>query len=193
MEKEDILNWNKKYDSEYPWWIQKEEEMRNRLRNTRKLTRQDLIEIVEWKFKELPGRKKRILGLIAKNDDVRIKQVSIQFFNTTSEDDSIKVDTLCLLHGVGPALASTILTFLNPKDYGVFDIHVWRELFGKEAKNEYLWTTENYLKVLVELRKIARTYSLDARTVEKALFKKNLDETKNIESISGNYPKPFAG
>ena len=75
---------------------------------------------------------------------------------------------------VGPAVASTILTFYNPKEYGVFDIHIWRELFGKEPKN--LFTTENYLKLLAELRGLANKYGLDTRIVEKAFFKKNIDE-----------------
>ena len=81
-------------------------------------------------------------------------------------------------YGVGPALASTILTFLNPKDYGVFDIHVWREIFGKESTG--LFTAPNYLKALREMRRIASKNDLDVRVVEKALFKKNYDESNNF-------------
>lgn len=176
MEREEILEWNELYDSEYPWWVRKEEEMGKRLRKTKMITRENLIEVVKWKFKDLPGRKKRILNLLARNSDARIRSVSDQFFKSTLEDDSFKVDTLCMLDGVGPALASTILTFLNPKDYGVFDIHVWRELFGKEPAG--LFRTPNYLKLLREIRKIGRRNDLDVRIVEKAMFKKNYDESK---------------
>jgi len=147
-----------------------------RFRSTKKITREDLEQVVKWKFKEMPGRKKRVMGLLAENTDEKIRNVSNQFFSMTSNDDSYKVHTLNKVYGVGPALASTILTFINPKDYGVFDIHVWRELFGEEPKG--LFRTANYLKVLVELRKIAKKHQLDVRIVEKALFKKNYDEPK---------------
>jgi len=176
VDKEEILKWSKKYDSEYPWWIQKEEELGTRFRSTKKITREDLEQVVKWKFKEMPGRKKRVMGLLAENTDEKIRNVSNQFFSMTSNDDSYKVHTLNKVYGVGPALASTILTFINPKDYGVFDIHVWRELFGEEPKG--FFRTANYLKVLVELRKIAKKHQLDVRIVEKALFKKNYDESK---------------
>ncbi len=173
MEKEEILYWNGKYDVDHPWWTQREKELGDKFRRTRELTKDDLVQVVEWKFKDLKGRKDRILGFIVKNDDMRIRRISRDVFNSTL-DDSYKIDSLQTLHGVGPALASTILTFYNPKEYGVFDIHVWREMFGKEPKN--LFTTENYLKLLTELRRIASNHGLDARIVEKAYFKKNIDE-----------------
>jgi len=50
-------------------------------------------------------------------------------------------------------------------------------MYGKEPKN--LFTTENYLKLLTDLRRIASNHSLDVRTVEKALFKKNVDEASS--------------
>lgn len=173
MEKEEILHWNRRYDADHPWWTLKEKELGDRFRRARELTKDDLVQVVEWKFKDLKGRKDRILGFITKNDDMRIRRISRDVFNSTL-DDSYKIDSLQMLHGVGPAIASTILTFYNPKEYGVFDIHVWRELFGKEPEN--LFTTENYMKLLKELRRVANLYSLDVRIVEKAYFKKNIDK-----------------
>jgi Holliday junction resolvasome RuvABC endonuclease subunit len=76
-----------------------------------------------------------------------------------------------------PTLASTILTFYDPKKYAVSDIHIWREMYWKEPEN--LFTTENYLKLLADLRRIGNYYNPDVRTVEKALFKKNIDETSS--------------
>ena len=67
------------------------------------------------------------------------KRSSIEAFQSAS--DSFMVDNLTRLFGVGPALASTLLTFYDPEQYGVFDIHVWREIFGKEPSN--LFTTKN--------------------------------------------------
>ena len=175
MNKEEILNWNDKYDKDHPWWTQREIELGGKLRKTKTLTKDDLRQVVDWKFKELEGRRIRILGLIARNDDSEVRRISSDVFSSTLADD-YKVDSLQNLTGVGPAVASTILTFYNPKEYGVFDIHIWREFFGKEP-NGYQFTTKDYLKVLAKLRKIATQHSLDVRTVEKAFFKKNYDES----------------
>lgn len=181
MEKEDIQYWSKKYDEQYPWWIQKEKELGDKLRRSKELTKDDLVQATKWKFKITPLILPRRLRDVAKNRDSEIRRISRQVFSSSSMDDSCKINSLRRLHGVGlhgvgPAMASTILTFYNPKQYGVFDKHVWRELFGREPK--YLYTTENVLKVLSELRRIADKYNLDVRTVEKAFFKKNFDEAK---------------
>lgn len=177
LTREEILDWNRKYDEDHPWWTQKEKELGDKFRRTKELTKDDLIQVVEWKFKDLKGRKDRVLGFIAKNDDSLVRRISSDVFGTTVKDDSYRIDSLQMLDGVGPALASTMLTFYDPKKYAVFDIHIWREMYGKEPKN--LFTTENYLKLLTDLRRIANNCNLDVRTVEKALFKKNIDETSS--------------
>jgi len=115
MEKE-VLNWSKRYDVDYPWWTLKEKELRDKLRKSKELTKDDLVQVVEWKFKDLLGRKTRILGLVAKNDDTEMRRISRDVLGSSSKDDTYKIDSLCLLHGVGPAIASTIMTFYNPKD-----------------------------------------------------------------------------
>ena len=81
-----------------------------------------------------------------------------------------------MLQGVSPVLASVILTFFDPKQYGVFDLHVWKALLGNEPPN--LFSTSNYLKLLEAIQKTAKKQNLDARTIEKAFFKKNLDESR---------------
>jgi hypothetical protein len=173
--KEEILNWNRKYDKDYSEWTEKEKELGDKFRRTKELSKDDLIQVVEWKFNKLKGRKDRILRFIVKNDDRLVRRISSDVFRTTLEDDSYRIKSLDALHGVGPALASTILTFYDPKNYGVHDIHVWREFFGDEPSTIFTGSA-CYLKLLAELRKIANRYDLDARTVEKAYFKKNLDE-----------------
>lgn len=174
--KEEILKWSRKHNEAYPWWIRQEKELGYKFRTRKELTKDDLVEVVKWKFDTLAGRKKRILGLVARNEDKEIRRVTNLALSSPSSSDFYKVNTLCKIYGVGPSLASTILTFCNPKEYGVFDIHVWRELFGKEQG--FLFTTKNYLKLLDALRKIAKKCDLDVRVVEKALFKKNIEEEK---------------
>jgi hypothetical protein len=170
LNKEEILYWANRYDTEFPDWTRTEKELGDKLRKTGELTKADLLEIVRWKFKGLIWLDKRIKSA-SNNDDGKVRRISKDVFD--SSDDFYKMDTLQSLDGVGGAVASTILTFYNPQDYGVFDRHVWREFFGSFEKNEYLWTTENYLeKLLPELVKIAKQHSLNVRTVEKAYFTK---------------------
>lgn len=172
--RDEIMSWSSKYDEDYPWWNIEEKELGNKIRRTQKLTKTDLERIVEWKFKTFPGRKSRILKLISKNTEEEIMWLSSKALRFDSDSDLFKMETLCRLKGVGPALASTILTFYDPAHYGVFDIHVCREFFGKIQVAPP--TIMTYLNVLEKLRMIAKQYSLEVRAVEKAFFKRNLDQ-----------------
>jgi hypothetical protein len=176
LDKNEILEWNQKYNRNHPWWVQKEKELGDKLRKTKTLTKHDLLEVVDWKFKELVGRKKRVYKLVNSNNDAEIQQTCSKVFSLTPRDDKRRIGDLDRLKGVGPALASVVLSFYDPKNYGVHDIHVWREFFGPEPTTIFTGS-RCYLKLLAELREEANKYSLDARIVEKAYFKKNLDES----------------
>ena len=64
-------------------------------------------------------------------------------------DDRTSLKALCSIKGVGPAVSSVILTFYNPNKYGVFDIHAWRELYGKEPANLFS-NRQNVLKFFTD-------------------------------------------
>ena len=185
MEKSEILEWSHKYDEEHPWWTKKEKELGDKLRETGELTKEDLIEIVEWKFKTTQQRKKRILGYVRQNEDDVIRNISSSVLRLSSKYDYNNIARLCRIKGVGPAIASAILTFYDPKNYGVFNAHVWRELFGKDSGPVY--NTRECLIFLSELRELAKKHDLGVRIVEKALFKKNLTRARThskMESLS---------
>lgn len=173
MDKDEILNWNAKYDAQYPKWTSTEKELGDKFRKTKAITKADLVDIVWWKFEWLKGRRERILKFIEGNTDSEICACS-QVFNLTPNEDAFRVRLLDNLSGVGPALASVVSTFYDPKNYGVFDIHVWREFFGKEPRDLFA-TSSYYIKLLSELRAIGNKYDLNARTVEKAYFTKNYE------------------
>ena len=99
MEKDEILRWNKKYDVDHSWWTQKEKEIGDKLRRAKELTKSDLVQVIEWKFKYLLGRKTRILKFINKNDDEEIRKISSRILSLSKKDDSFKVNSLCMLHG----------------------------------------------------------------------------------------------
>jgi hypothetical protein len=175
MDKAEILRRSRKYDKDQGWWAQKERELGAKFRKNKVLTREDLVQVVEWKFKDQENKKGQVLEAVANNDDVVLARISSQVFNILGDEDAYRMNSLTMLNGVSPVLASVILTFLDPKNYGVFDVHVWRALLGNEPPN--MFTTQNYLRLLTALRKTAAKNNLDARTVEKAFFNKGVDES----------------
>ena len=180
MNKEEILNWAKRYDKDHPVWTQTEKELGDKFRKTKEVTKDDLKKVVEWKFMDLPTWKEDRLKDVDKIDDDEIRRRSREVFGK-AENDSDRVNKL-KFSGVGTAIVSVILTFYNPKEYGVFDRHVWQGLFGEQPQDfftkEFYANTENYLMVLKRLRDEAEEYNLDVRTVEKAYFKKHKSKPK---------------
>lgn len=171
MNKKEIIDWTRKYDEDYRRYdYEIEKNLHKKFRKNKFMTKSDLIKINEWKFSGLKGRKKINLRNIS-DDDSFIKLISQNAFKI--KNDKHKIKLLSTLDGVGVALASVILTFYDPKNYGVIDIHVWRELFGKEPQDMFNVKKEFYLKLIKRLREIAKKYNLKVRDVEKALYKKN--------------------
>jgi len=177
MNRQELLGWYEKYNKdEIQYNTALESELGNKLRKTKELNKEELIKIIEWKFQgRLLGRRKRILNLVKNVEDYKIRRVSKLAFE--EQDEKKRIEYLKQINGVGIALVSCILTFYDPKNYGVFDIHVWRELFGEEPKTLFS-NINHYEKLLEKLREMARKNNVTARIVEKALFKKNLDESK---------------
>jgi hypothetical protein len=173
MDKAEILRWSRKYDKDQGWCAQKERELGARFRKTKVLTLEDLAQVVEWKFHDSEEKKNKVLEAVAKNEEASVSRISSQVFSVAGSEDAFRVNSLTMLNGVSPILASVILAFFDPKQYGVFDVQAWKALLGNEPPN--LFTTQNYLRFLVVLRKTAGKNNLDARIVEKAFFKKKLD------------------
>ena len=182
MDKKDFLKWSAKYDKDQGWLAQKEKELGARFRRMKVMSGADLAMVVEWKFKDDAAKRSRVLELVARNDEASVARVSSQVFNLPLDDDACRMNCLMMLEGVSPVLASVVLAFFDPKRYGVFDVYVWRGLLGNEVPN--LFSTVNYLRLLVALRKTAAKHNLDVRTVEKALVKKKLDEAGVVENRS---------
>lgn len=176
------MYWSQKYDREEDLYnTGLEQELGDKLRRTKELTKDELCQIVGWKFQgSLKGRRDLTLKRISAVDDAFIRKASNESFN--EQDDRLRIKKLMGrsdgIAGVGLALASVILTFYEPKNFGVYDIHAWREMFGKGPKDLFS-KLENLIKFLERLREEARSMEFGARVVEKAYFKKNLDESKS--------------
>ncbi len=175
MDKADYLLWSRKYDKTYGFLAQRERELGSKFRKRKVMTKADLAAVVEWKFKDEPDKKERALELVNRNTDETVERVSSQAFNLPAGDDLYRMNCLMTLEGVSPVLASVILTFFDPKLYGIFDVRIWKPFLGNPPGN--LLTAINYRTLLVSLRKSANKHNLDVRVIDKALYKKSVDES----------------
>jgi hypothetical protein len=176
LDKADFLTWSRKYDKSFGWQAQRERELGAKFRKAKVLTKEDLAKVVEWKFKDEPEKRQRVLALVARNDEANVNRLSSQALSIPSCEDAYRMNCLTLLEGISPVLASVILAFFDPKQYGILDVNIWKPLLGNPPPN--LYQTQNYLKLLMAIRKTAAKHNLDVRIIDKALFKKSLDESK---------------
>ena len=151
MDKADFLLWSRKYDKAFGWQAQRERELGSKFRKAKVLTLADLAQIIEWKFSEETEKKTRVLELVRRNNQATVNRLSSQALSIPSCEDAYRMNCLTLLEGISPVLASVILTFFDPKQYGILDVTVWKALLGNPPPN--LLTTQNYLKLLSAIRK----------------------------------------
>ncbi len=168
--REKVLKWRESYDSNEDSFNRGlEEQLRAKFRQQKHATADDLRDLLKWKFAEMPGRLKRELNLLSTVSPEAVKDATKMAFALT--DDSERLRQLRRIKGVGVAVASVILSFYDPENYGIIDIHSWRELFGKEQNNSF--NESDFLRFTEALRRLARVHGVFARDVEKALFRKN--------------------
>ncbi len=176
MDKAAFLMWARKYDKAFGWQAQRERELGSKFRKAKALTKVDLAQVVEWRFKDEPEKKTRVSELVARNDETTVNRLSSQALSIPSCEDGYRMNCLTLLEGINPVLASVILTFFDPKQYAILDPAVWKGLLGNPPAG--LLTTQNYLKLLEAIRKTAAKQNLDVRIIDKAFYKKSKDESK---------------
>jgi hypothetical protein len=175
MDKADFLIWSRKYDRSLGWQAQKERELGARFRKTKRLTCADLAQIVEWKFNADQEKKEHTLKLVARNEEATVERISSQVLCLPQGDDMYRMNCLTTLEGVSPVLASVILAFFDPHNYGILDVNVWKRLLGNPPAN--MNSPQNYIVLLAAMRKTAAKHNLDVRIIDKALYKKSLDES----------------
>jgi hypothetical protein len=154
--------------------VQRERELGAKFRKNKALSVKDLTAVVEWKFKSEPDKLARALELVGRNNEEKVQRVTSQILSLPNADDAYRLNCLGTLEGLSPVLASVILTFFDPSRYGIFDQAVWKGLLGNPPSG--LYTISNYLRLLQALRKTASKHNLDARVIDKALYKKAQDE-----------------
>ena len=85
-----------------------------------------------------------------------------------------RFETLMSLDGVSVAMASAILTLLNPRRYGVIDIRVWQLLYGMGAVTKNPsgvgFSFDHWHQFLMIVRQFAEEFHVSARDIERSLF-----------------------
>ncbi len=175
--KEELLNWARRYDER-----DKDKELERAFGSEtyRELSRKKLLRMLQWKFQGLPGRLKLFRPRVENTEEEEITGAFREAVGYA--DDKARIERLDELPAVGPAMASVILTFYDPSNYGVLDVHAWRELFGSMPKGLFQGS-KHLIEFLTEVRAIARQHAMRARDVEKALFQRNYEQShaKNLE------------
>ncbi len=78
------------------------------------------------------------------------------------------------LRGIAIPTASAILTLVDPQNYGVIDIRVWKTLYlygsvkiKRMGKN---FDFNNWYNYLMKLRYYAKKFKVSARDIERTIF-----------------------
>jgi len=176
LDKAEYLLWSRKYDKAYGFLAQRERELGFKFRKNKVMTKPDLVAIADWVFRDAPDKRLRAVELVNRNSDEIVERLSSQVFNLPEGNDIYRMNCLATLDGVNPVFISVILMFFDPKNYGFFDTRVWKPLLGNAPSN--LFTALNYQTLLLSLRKTANKHNLDVRVIDKALYKKSIDESR---------------
>ena len=179
MSRDEILRWSRNYDNDPEMTEDNETEINlgAKIRRTETVSQNDLLELVRWKFRFLPGRERRVKKYVKRNSDTQIAECFQAALREPNERRRFEI--LDDLWGIGPAMVSVILTFYDPRRYGVLDIHGWDELIGGNRPNNLFNGPTRLIEYLQGLRLIAEEYMLPVRQVEKAYFYRNANPAIN--------------
>lgn len=163
---------------------------------TRSWTKSDLEEIGRWTHTQLAMAK-------IEKDAPDVESRIARAFKI--QDEESRIEALCRVPGIGPALTSSLLTLTFPQKYGPLDIHAWNSLTylgfdlpPKPSSGGGFTTSElhRYLKII---RNLAKTANLTPWQVAKALHalhraminRKWGEEFNKLKSISNLSIRPY--
>lgn len=157
------------------------------MRRRRWLTVDELVELYKWKE---GGRNRHLKDGILSNPDELIRQTSEAAF--AEKEEYRRIARLDRLKGVGIAVASTILTVIDPYAYGIIDKRVWRllHIYGEvDHDPEGLeLCLDSWLDYLPKLRGWAKELHLTPREVERRLFEYKTGNAETLTYHSGGTP-----
>lgn len=138
------------------------------------LTPIDLFCIICWKMWNFPKALDIAFESITRNyeegkDVSRITKEAIKLAEKGKIEDAMRklTEHPTKLYGVRVKVGSAILTFYNPKKYGVVDKHAWKALYGIDINEP---TPEQYSTYLQHIRKLAEECGMKTHDVDAALY-----------------------
>ncbi len=128
------------------------------------LSQNQFYNVAMWKS---PRPKKNYL----RNPEQTIIEISK---SALVSDEKTKIKLLTELKGVSIAVASALLTIIDPENYGIIDIRVWQLLHlydeVKTKPSGQGFNLNDYILYLTILREYAREFNLNVRDIERILF-----------------------
>ncbi|MGN6391207.1 MAG: hypothetical protein ACTHM9_03025 [Gemmatimonadales bacterium] len=134
------------------------------------LTRDEFLAICRWKSP-------RSQSWCAQNDDFTVRTVTRAAFGLS--DESLKIDLLRTLKGVGWPTASTLLHFCDRRPYPILD---FRALWSLGHAKAPAYTTDFWLAYLRFTRALARRLALDIGTLDRALWQYSKERQRSARS-----------
>ena len=137
-------------------WLSKQDEPRY-------LNKEYFRKLGDWKTPRYSATR-------ARNDEIFVIETTRSAYQAT--DDLMKIHLLKKLRGVGTAVASTILYYLQPNRFPIFDYHARRTLIKAGKLNEFEDndTEKVWLRYTQELRQLSKLHNKSIREIEKAIF-----------------------
>lgn len=132
------------------------------------LTAEDFDAILRWKLGTQYGRQQQ--RRLANTKEVIRAVTGVALTISHPDPDyklELRVGLLCTLRGVAVPVASAILALVHPKDYGVIDFRVWRQVFGTEAST---FSVPDYKRYMREIRRLAQELNWTAQEVDLVIW-----------------------
>jgi thermostable 8-oxoguanine DNA glycosylase len=87
-------------------------------------------------------------------------------------ESELRINSLCVLFGVGVPVASAILTICYPKKYAVIDYRNWRQIYdNNEKKNNF--TIKEYLEYLDKIVELSIKFKFTPQEIDLAIWTKD--------------------
>ena len=147
---------------------------------------QELYAIARWKS---PRRAE----LIRHNPAQEIHRLTAEALALKDTDPGGAATLLDGLQGIGIPTASAVLTVVDPRNFGIVDVRVWKTLhrwrpnrFSSEHGS--YWPVGDFERYLETIRELARANGLSCREVDMALWQ--MDREKSLRNRKPCSSKP---
>jgi len=171
MSREFVKDWAKVYDKNFKWSVELQVEMEIRewlakQSEPKYLDKKYFVKLGWWKAR------RQMKNYLANDEDL-IKESTSSAYQASEKQQKLDILTKRKkLRGVGVPVASTILHFLHPDEFPIFDVHVrsslkkagkWERSVGDASDNAWL----EYVDIM---RDLSRRLGLSLRELDKALW-----------------------